>query len=58
MVNLIIDNVEVEVKEGTSIMDAAKFAGVDIPRLCFLRKKWKLLFARYGQQYEYFQYAF
>lgn len=37
MVNLIIDNVEVEVKEGTSIMDAAKFAGVDIPRLCFLK---------------------
>lgn len=37
MVKLTIDNQQIEVKEGTKIIDAAILAGVKIPRLCFLR---------------------
>ncbi|MDY5437056.1 NADH-dependent [FeFe] hydrogenase, group A6 [Peptostreptococcus porci] len=37
MVKLTIDNQQIEVKEGTKIIDAAVLAGVKIPRLCFLR---------------------
>lgn len=37
MVNLIIDDVNVSVDEGTSIMDAAKIVGINIPKLCFLK---------------------
>lgn len=37
MVKLTIDNQQIEVKEGTKIIDAAVLAGVRIPRLCFLR---------------------
>ena len=41
MANLIkvtIDNKVVEVEKGATILDAAYKAGVDIPRLCFLKK--------------------
>ncbi len=37
MVNLKIDDKKVCVPEGTTILDAAKQAGIDIPTLCFLK---------------------
>lgn len=38
MVNLKIDGKNVVVPEGTTILDAAKQAGIDIPTLCFLKE--------------------
>ena len=35
MVNLTIDNQKVTVPKGTTILEAAKTAGIDIPTLCF-----------------------
>ena len=35
MVNLKIDNIDVSVKEGTTIMEAAASAGIGIPHLCY-----------------------
>ena len=37
MVNLTIDNQKVTVPKGTTILNAAKKAGIDIPTLCFLK---------------------
>lgn len=37
MVRLIIDNCEVVVPEHTTILDAAKSVGIQIPTLCYLR---------------------
>ncbi len=37
MVKLIIDNKEISVKEGTTILDAAKKLGIKIPTLCYLK---------------------
>ena len=37
MINLTIDNQEISVPEGTTILNAAKQAGIDIPTLCFLK---------------------
>ena len=37
MVNLTIDHKQVSVPEGTTIMDAAKSAGIPIPKLCYLK---------------------
>ena len=37
MVNLTIDGINVSVPEGTTIMDAAKEAGIYIPHLCYLK---------------------
>ena len=37
MVNLTIDNQKVTVPKGTTILEAAKIAGIDIPTLCFLK---------------------
>ena len=37
MVKLIIDNIPVEAKEGTTIMDAAASVGIPIPHLCYLK---------------------
>lgn len=37
MVKLTIDNIEVEVKEGTTILEAARKVNIDIPTLCFLK---------------------
>lgn len=37
MVTLTIDDQKVQVKEGTTILEAAKQAGIDIPTLCFLK---------------------
>ena len=38
MVNLKINNIPVQVKEGTTILDAAKSAGINIPTLCYLKE--------------------
>ena len=37
MVNLTIDNQLVEVREGTTILDAALQAGIPIPNLCYMK---------------------
>lgn len=37
MVNLYINNVSISVEEGTTILEAAKQAGIHIPTLCFLK---------------------
>ena len=36
MIKLRIDNTDVEVKEGTSVMQAAESLGVEIPAMCFM----------------------
>lgn len=38
MVNLVIDGKNVTAKEGTTILEAARQAGIDIPTLCFLKE--------------------
>ena len=37
MINLTINGRKVEVPEGTTILEAAKKANIDIPTLCFLK---------------------
>ena len=37
MVNLTIDNIKVSVPAGTSVLEAAKQAGINIPTLCYLK---------------------
>ena len=37
-VKLTIDGKEVEVKRGTTVLQAAKQIGIDIPTLCFLKE--------------------
>ena len=37
MINLVINNIPVTVPEGTTILQAAKQIGVDIPSLCYLK---------------------
>ena len=37
MVNLKIDNIPVSVPAGTSVLEAARSAGIKIPSLCFLK---------------------
>ncbi len=37
MINLIIDGKSVQVPEGSTVLEAAKIAGVDIPTLCYLK---------------------
>ncbi len=38
MVNLVIDNKNVSVPEGTTVLEAARQVGIDIPTLCFLKE--------------------
>ena len=38
MINLTIDDQKVSVPKGTTILDAARKAGIDIPTLCFLKE--------------------
>ena len=38
MVNIKINGVEVSVPKGSTILDAARYAGIEIPTLCYLRK--------------------
>jgi NADP-reducing hydrogenase subunit HndD len=35
-IKLIIDNKEIEVQKGTTVLDAAKCMGIDIPALCYM----------------------
>ena len=37
MVSLTIDGIKVEVPENTSVLDAARQAGINIPTLCYLK---------------------
>lgn len=37
MVKITIDNKNIEVDEGTTIIEAAKLAGIEIPHLCYLK---------------------
>ena len=37
LITLTIDNQKVQAKPGTTILQAAKQAGIDIPTLCFLK---------------------
>ena len=37
MINLTIDGLNVSVPEGTTILEAARTVGIDIPTLCFLK---------------------
>lgn len=37
MINLKIDDIEIEVEEGSTILEAARQANIDIPTLCFLK---------------------
>ena len=37
MIHLNIDDIPVEVKVGTTILEAAKKVNIDIPTLCFLK---------------------
>ena len=37
MVNITIDNIQLSVPEGTTIMEAAASAGIPIPKLCYLK---------------------
>ena len=36
LVNVTVDDIKVQVPEGTTILAAAKSAGVNIPTLCYL----------------------
>lgn len=38
LITLTIDDIEVKVKKGTTILEAARQAGIDIPTLCFLKE--------------------
>ena len=38
MITLTIDDIEIKVKKGMTILEAAKQAGIDIPTLCFLKE--------------------
>jgi len=35
MITLTIDGIQVEVPEGTTVLEAAEAAGIKIPRLCY-----------------------
>ena len=37
MINLTIDNIPVTVPDGTTVLEAARSAGIKIPSLCFLK---------------------
>ena len=38
MINLKINNIPVSVPEGTTILEAARVAGVKIPTLCYMKE--------------------
>ena len=37
MLNVTIDGIQLQVKEGSTILEAARSAGVEIPTLCYLK---------------------
>ena len=38
MINLTIDGIQVQVEDGTTILQAAQAAGIDIPTLCYMKE--------------------
>ena len=38
IINLVIDDLNVHVPQGTTILEAARTVGIDIPTLCFLKE--------------------
>ena len=38
MVNITIDGVNMSVEEGTTVLQAAQGAGIDIPTLCYIKE--------------------
>ena len=36
-IKLTVDNIEVTVPEGSTLLEAARAAGIEIPTLCFLK---------------------
>ena len=49
MVNITINNIPVSVKKGTTILNAARSAGIHIPHLCYLKELQVLLFRLHSQ---------
>ena len=39
MINLTINGIAVSVPENTTILEAARLSGVEIPTLCFMKEK-------------------
>ena len=39
MISLTIDGVQVQVPQGTTVLEAARQAGIRIPTLCFLKAR-------------------
>ena len=37
MLNVTIDGIQLQVKEGSTILEAARTAGIEIPTLCYLK---------------------
>lgn len=37
MLNVTIDGIQLQVKEGSTILEAARSAGIEIPTLCYLK---------------------
>ena len=37
LLNVTIDGIKIQVPEGTTVLDAARLANVDIPTLCYLK---------------------
>ena len=37
-INLTIDDIQIQVPKGSTILEAARIAGIDIPTLCFLKE--------------------
>lgn len=38
MVKLNIDGIDIEIKDGITVLEAARFAGIEIPSLCYLKE--------------------
>ena len=39
MINVKIDGISVSVPKGSTILEAARIAGIEIPTLCFMKEK-------------------
>ena len=39
MLNVKINGISVSVPKGSTVLDAARFAGIEIPTLCFMKEK-------------------
>ena len=47
MINVKVNGIAVSVEKGSTILDAARKAGVEIPTLCFMKERTKLVLAAY-----------